>query len=382
MDNFAARRLWSVRCNSNLWQQPRALRLFKWKSGALHRGVAACGRREALGDFGGDRIGFGAQGFRFASTWRAMGDASKVEEVAKEAEAFVRKQEEVEYARLPLKFEDEREEVNFFALKALLDFGRGYEDVLVAEGNRAIDETLPFGLMHMHICGESLDAEHLTNMNHFAITQHFSLKGVTFEEEVMPGMYKDTPGPLMPLAALYVKVLTETGQKLVELGKESLGSYLMEKLTAGTTAAQLVEDLAETFPAFKDHADGLPVNRKATILVRDIRDTFKDRPESPLCGVLSDADSLPVSVGSDLVTALRCAKLLEDGPTTLVLENSEEDRKVEGTLRASSLHIATQLADMAKLSPKQIETFLTTKYATGEVIKDENRLLVRGSIHY
>mmetsp|Transcript_19191 Transcript_19191/g.61437 ORF Transcript_19191/g.61437 Transcript_19191/m.61437 type:complete len:328 (-) Transcript_19191:692-1675(-) len=290
--------------------------------------------------------------------------------------------------RLPLQFASEAEEINFLALRALLDFGRGHAAVLQDTNQRSLDDVVLFGLMHMHISGKKLNAQWMVDANAFGITQHFDLKGVTAEKEVMGGVFQTVDGPLMPYVKQVLEVLHQTGQRLQIVSFDSLGDYVLDRLTSSAPSLpQLVADLAARFPAFRDVAldasqDGskFALHRKAVLLARSLSEAFAARDSCSFKAALIGLDQLPPAIDSALVSALIRANLMAIQPDECRLNvTADEDTVKEHKLRLRAMRAAEGLRTAVEgdaPSLREVEEFLRATYS-GEAL-----LTVDNTIHY
>ncbi len=277
-----------------------------------------------------------------------------------------------EPTRLPLAFKSLEQEINFLGIVAALDFGRGFEKEFVEDTGRGFDDTSKFGVMHMHISGKELDADLLCTFNAFSVSEHFGLKSVQVEEEVVTGAcYKLVDGPLKPYANLVEKVMQNIGKTTKSLGKTSLGTFIVSKLkSAGMTAQTLVNSLGSTYEAFHDTNGG---NRKAVQLVRNLYNRFAQEPTLvDYVTVLSDVESLPVNVDAALVLAASNAKLIKSElipvPRTELDLLKSDDSSIEAKARLETLEACKAI--LAKVQSAatscQLDRFLRARYGSNE----------------
>lgn len=224
--------------------------------------------------------------------------------------------------RMPLKFETLADEVNLLALRALLDFGREYRALLAQEAPSmpaSFSELQTFGVLHMHISGETLDADFLRKARARNLAQHFSFPIDREEAVMLDVIFKVVDGPLKPFADTMVEVLRSTGLALEQLGSPSLGAYVVD--TCGSMGcAEAVEHLCSVFEGFADRAEGpegepVLLARKATILVETLCDRFRDDcaadPAHPLAELVKDAPAqVPVKADPELVACMVKAGVL------------------------------------------------------------------------
>lgn len=68
-------------------------------------------------------------------------------------------------ARLPLKFDSLEDEINFYALNHLLDFGFSHDEALQASVGRSSRETVEYGLMASYLEGRALNATFIAHLS-------------------------------------------------------------------------------------------------------------------------------------------------------------------------------------------------------------------------
>ncbi|KAI8379721.1 uncharacterized protein BYT42DRAFT_515239 [Radiomyces spectabilis] len=185
--------------------------------------------------------------------------------------------------RMPVKFDNIAEEVNFIALIDLLNFGSGYRVPLHELAGRGAFDTIRFGAMSFHIGGTPMTAETFKNITAFEVSEIFQFP---IDREVqapnMPGVTIGEPTPLKPLAQGIADVLNTTGEFLEKHGYKDLASFILDVTKGGdSTAAKLVENLIKALPGLHDfyNIDGTEVYlfKKAQILVYHLWLFFKDQ---------------------------------------------------------------------------------------------------------
>ncbi|OQR95859.1 hypothetical protein THRCLA_07508 [Thraustotheca clavata] len=182
--------------------------------------------------------------------------------------------------RYPLAFRSLSDELNFIALVNLLNFGSGYRKPLHQITERGAHETMTFGAIGLYISEPRLDAKFLRGLSLESVASYFSLP-TERDEQLSPGIYISKPGPLKPLAESIQKVLNESGQILLDLGFEDFGAFLIAKIkNTPTTASDLVEIIATTFPAFHDVSGSVSFLKKAQCFVASLYRRFADEDEA------------------------------------------------------------------------------------------------------
>lgn len=192
-----------------------------------------------------------------------------------------------QFMRLPIRFDSLQAEVNAMALFHLLDFGSSFDSLLLAKTGKDARETVQFGLLGMLMHGAPLESHHwLSEFNSYQVFQYFNVDAS--EDEAVPGLpgvVMSRQGPLGAFTAKLREVVSETGKVLGDSGHASLGALILANLDAQAAAGQppsaaaLVEELADTFPAFEDSGlyRGKQVHfcRKAQLLAAQLHLRFR-----------------------------------------------------------------------------------------------------------
>jgi len=208
-------------------------------------------------------------------------------------------------AGMPLRFENEESEVNFYALLHCLDFGSGWNRLVGEKCGRPVGEAACFALISLHLEGNKLDAEALCQVSAFQLGVLLQLP-ITEEKEIAPAIRQDVPSDVKPLVEGMHACLHEVGRRLQETRHKSLGDFVLQSASAGEgsppSAARLVTKLAATFKCFRDEANVEPhghvtFHRKAMELAIDLHARFG--AASPRLN-FADADAL--IAGSDMRT--------------------------------------------------------------------------------
>lgn len=191
----------------------------------------------------------------------------------------------------PLNFRSQQDELNFLTLYGLLNFGSGFRKDLHKYADRGAHDTIVFGLIGMYISVPKLDAQFMKSLSLDLIASYFSIP-LEKDEEVSPGIYMAKPGPLKPLAEMLLRILNESGQKLIDLKMEDFGAFVLANLTpqssgdleekeaVGPSAVYLVDQFVSTFPGFDDHyecrGEKVYLLKRAQLAVACIHRRFKD----------------------------------------------------------------------------------------------------------
>ncbi|TDH71770.1 hypothetical protein CCR75_003863 [Bremia lactucae] len=263
----------------------------------------------------------------------------------------------------PLNFSSQQDELNFLTLYGLLNFGSGFRKDLHKFAKRGAHDTIVFGLIGMYISVPKLDAEFMQNLSIDRVANYFSIP-LEMDEEISPGIYMAKPGPLKPLAAMILKILNESGQKLMDLKLADFGAFVLanvtsqnlnnqeENATASGSAVHLVDQLVTTFPGFDDHYDlnGEKVYflKRAQLTVGCIHRRFKTSEPK-----LTFADIHELTALSDnvLPCVLHALGVLEyDEELEAQINRGKEDlaKQKECELRAAALVACDQIVAESK----------------------------------
>lgn len=144
---------------------------------------------------------------------------------------------------LPLKFASPLDELNFLAILSLLNFGSGYRIPLHAGAGRGAWDSIRAFVFSLYLTssGDGMDllsakaiqaieatrVAELMRLNVHVERQHESIPGVIVGE---------LGGPLYELVKLITATLNETGERLVQMGYPSLGSFVAEALNESAKA--------------------------------------------------------------------------------------------------------------------------------------------------
>ncbi|KAL6780877.1 hypothetical protein ACKKBG_A08830 [Auxenochlorella protothecoides x Auxenochlorella symbiontica] len=264
--------------------------------------------------------------------------------------------------RLPLKFDDLTQEVNYIAVSHLLDQGSSHDAGLLASTGRTSRECMEYGLMACHLDGRSLDARFLAHFSRQQVFTYFNVDACV-EEEVRPGIMLSKAGPLNVWVNNVVTVLQAAGKAMLSADHPSLGAWL---LTLVDTAARdspgepmqagaLVGELARAVPGFRDEWAGLAegsvcsarFQRKAQALVAALAARFgAGDPRFAFRG----SDGLALDSGPDTIAALLAAGVLRAGaPLADALKERRDlgGSRWEAALRAGALEAGRRARALA-----------------------------------
>lgn len=246
----------------------------------------------------------------------------------------------------PLRFGSQREEINFVAVRHLLDFGSGHDAALLKNGDKPADMIVRFGLMGMHLGGK-IDAEAMIGMSLHDISRSFCIP-VDRDVEVSPAVYESRPHPLRPFADAIRQVLTGTGSALRGLQLPDLAAVVYEAVGAEPredgepgSAAALVRRLAQSFEHLDDRAGGACFFRKAQLLAADLRFRFGQTDRRFAFG---DAGRLTAAPGNATVAFLRARGVIRVRDEALAGDLKRGKRLPAGSDREVALRAAAVAA--------------------------------------
>ncbi|KAJ3393599.1 hypothetical protein HDU92_007638 [Lobulomyces angularis] len=210
-------------------------------------------------------------------------------------EEFVRNHEKFDFLNLatsnpptilPLKFESIEQEVNIIALMDLLQIGSGWRRELHTYCDRGAADTIKFGIMSMHISGETLSSKFLQAITVNHVADFFGLPlFIDKPHESHSAITISVSHPLKPLINTIKKILNETGEKLLELRFDSFGAFCIESAKkSNQNAERFIQDLFNTFPAFRDvdvwNDNEIYILKKAQLVASDLFKRFHKENET------------------------------------------------------------------------------------------------------
>jgi hypothetical protein len=149
--------------------------------------------------------------------------------------------------RFPIRFDDTASEVGHLTLMAALDFGSGYNNILIPKYGRSAHETIQFGILGLAMNGAPLTATYLKDFSSLQIFTFFGIDA-RVEEEVMPGVTMSKPGPLTPFLDNIKATINYLGQRLEEINNNNnnftLGQQVLDVMNTMTNDANDAESFA------------------------------------------------------------------------------------------------------------------------------------------
>ncbi|KAI9141240.1 hypothetical protein BKA69DRAFT_1028718 [Paraphysoderma sedebokerense] len=241
-------------------------------------------------------------------------DESKLNDLKEQAEL-----------RMPLKFDSIEAEVNLLSLRALLSFGTGFRQELHSAVGRGAFDTITFGAISLHITSPNLTAKALTDLSLSEISSLFNLPLHDEKQHESLPITVSSPHTLQALAKKIQIVLKDTGDILTSMGCQSLGQFVLrccKKDGEVTAAAEVLETLVRTFPAFRDmYVLSLPATsntpsrriplyifQKAQLLLITLHRHFLLNSSSPFN--FSDINSLTVLPSPSIIAVLTAHEVL------------------------------------------------------------------------
>ncbi|KAN0045002.1 hypothetical protein ACTA71_006529 [Dictyostelium dimigraforme] len=289
----------------------------------------------------------------------------------------------------PLNYSNSQQEINFWFLLDLINFGSGYRKELHEACNRGAYETICYGLMGMFLSqGGKLTTNFLSNMSMNDVAQLFNIP--TQEEfEIQAGIYSYRDTPLKQLVQSIHKVLKESSEIVLKLGFQDFGDWIWsitdpsKRSTSTPLASNLVKTLVETIPAFNDQANykdhRVFIFKKVQLLAADLYRRFKDT--IPDRFNFTDINDLTVFTDNVLPAVLRKFGILE------VSKELEERLNAGGELlpgndeielRVQAIQACIEIVSIAKNRPDnfisndvEFDYYLWTKGKDGLIRKVE-----------
>jgi len=307
------------------------------------------------------------------------------------------------YVRLPIIFDNTREEVNFHALLSLLRFGTGYDPLLLEHVARDARECAQFGLLGFHLGGKKIDTNVMCNYGALHVLDMMGVDGKQ-DREIAPGVYAQEPGPLAGYVERIVRVLNRTGAQLRGLEKGDLGEFVLDYIdqTDRPTAAGLVDHLI-TLTGFGDDRDepckGVEVSFHSKAQELAVELYLRFRQENPKFD-FPDADLLVGHIDNHIPAVLTKLGVIAIGPTwgwleTRIAEGEALDTTpVEpGTvqnggagasiLRAAAMVIIDTLSKRCEgLRPWQAARWLADLPKKDETLTDLKKFLVQDTTSF
>jgi len=102
---------------------------------------------------------------------------------------------------IPLSFQSIEEEINFWSIVDLINFGSGYRHLLHKHCKRGAFQVICAGVMSMYIGGSGLSATYMKNLSLSEVSELFQLPFIE-EEKLNDYMSIPKPGPLKPLISM------------------------------------------------------------------------------------------------------------------------------------------------------------------------------------
>lgn len=158
---------------------------------------------------------------------------------------------------MPVKFQSMEQKINFFALQALCNFGRGYANAMEQISQRPFDEIQAFGFISMHISSSvKWDARFMRDIDLATLADNFGLPLET-EEQAFSGVYVSKPSIFKDYFLLVQSVLKKVADDLVATGHRDFASFLLsafehEKASTHGILEKLVDRVVGLSSVFHD----------------------------------------------------------------------------------------------------------------------------------
>lgn len=213
---------------------------------------------------------------------------------------------------LPLKFDDNAQEMNFHCLLALLSFGGCHEPTLVKLTGTTVEDSVKFGLIGAHLGRERLDATWMKNAHLGSVSESFKIPAREDAPCTIPGVMVDKPGALVGHVQALCSVLNSTGEALLSRGYSDMAQFVMHSAKSDPGVEGLVKSLVGAMPAFQDTetVQGCEVLmlKNAQVLAGEL----SARLGSSVEGLrFKDTDKLTAVADADVITALFALGILE-----------------------------------------------------------------------
>ncbi|CAA7259246.1 unnamed protein product [Cyclocybe aegerita] len=239
---------------------------------------------------------------------------------------------------LPLKFSSHLDELNFFSVLSLLNFGSGYRVPLHTASGRGAWDSVRALTFSLYLTSTTGDGDLLSSkgLQTIGVAKVAELLGVSLHVEKphdkLPGVVVgELGGPLYEFVRLVVSTLNKTGEMLENLGYVNLGAFIAEALReAGTVQGRsddaaievILERIVRAFPGFRDMAEVNGQNiycfKKALFLIHAITIRFGSFRPPPF--PVPNTNNIPVFSDNVLPSLLIHLGII-DLPTTGTLSN-------------------------------------------------------------
>ncbi|CAM9414394.1 unnamed protein product [Ascophyllum nodosum] len=273
-----------------------------------------------------------------AQTVARINDASMREFVESGGVPLDKYRRVVSRVPLPLKFDDNAQEINFHSLIALLSFGGANEPRLLALAGSGAEDTVKFGLIGSHLSRERLDATWMKNAHVGSVSEAFKIPVREDTESSISGVKIDRPGALVSHAQALCSVLNDTGEALLSRGYSDLAQFIMHTSKSDPGAEGLVKSLSGALPAFRDMetVDGIevPMLKNAQVLAGELC----ARMGSTVEGLhFKDIGELSAVADADVITALIFLRIVEPEKSSSVGSGISNGSQEAPTAAAASV---------------------------------------------
>lgn len=274
------------------------------------------------------------------------------------------------YMEVPIKFPDERSEVNFHIIIHLFNFAHGYRHSLHAVRQAGAWQTMKRGIEMLQQRSNAgfIKATVLANLSQDRVVEIFDL-GIRDEHG---NSTRCAPKELEPLVQMIVEVAHDSGKRLLALRMLDFATFVYAHCrhpqNNELSAAWLVQQLAKHFPAFDDrrewcNGEEVLFLKKAQLAVAELYQRFS--AQNPAYFSFPDIDRFTVACDNVLPCVLRTLGVLILPSKLLFGIDSKQPLSAgweEAELRATAITAAEMMIEHGKKKfwAKEIGDFLWT----------------------
>eukprot|EP01025_Chloroclados_australasicus_P043208 TRINITY_DN46048_c0_g1_i1.p1 TRINITY_DN46048_c0_g1~~TRINITY_DN46048_c0_g1_i1.p1 ORF type:complete len:347 (+),score=36.15 TRINITY_DN46048_c0_g1_i1:135-1175(+) len=281
--------------------------------------------------------------------------------------------------KYPCIFDTLERECSFLALMRLLAFGTGFEHLLQEQPkHRTAKDVTQMGVIGLHMADNRMDTPAMNSFTHSDTVNVFGIDAHIECDSGIAGVTMSKPGPLADWLDKLKSAITTTGEALNSEESPSIGAYIVAFLRGSTSkgarpsAAKLVADLADNFPAFSDsgpaHGEQVMFLRKAQLLAADLYLRFGATQEEAIFD-FEDAEDLGPDTGAYAIAQMRAAGVItcSESVTQLISDGSEvQCGEVERTLRAACALAVRDVAAELRVPAWKVSRYLQQQADQGK----------------
>ena len=177
-------------------------------------------------------------------------------------------------SRLPIDFQSQEEQINFYGVHAVCSFGMGFSREFRRMFRKPFEDVHTMAMLSMHMAtsghggARGWDAKFMMGLEVGALASYFQLP-LDREERMDAGIYVSKPTPFKPYLVKMTDVLKNVGTALVQSGHADFASFILRAAThpfesvgeaadqqpepsAKEMLASIVQGLVQLSPAFLD----------------------------------------------------------------------------------------------------------------------------------